>query len=292
MGIKFSNNASAQLASSINTSTTSIVVQNGQGALFPPLSAGDYFYATLVDVTNNLEIVKVTARAGDSLTVTRAQDSTIARSYSAGDVIELRPVAGALADIVVDKVSTSGAQTIGGEKTFSNLLIRGGSADPYFQFGTTTTASSYGRFHRGGTTTDAGYIGTDGGAILGGGTGTKFGIRSTGELLLISDTGVITATGNFTASGTVTENSDERLKSDIQTIQNALDKVKQLRGASYVKDGKQSIGVIAQEVEAVVPEVVFGGSDDYKSVAYGNLVGLLVEAVKELSAKVEALEEK
>lgn len=100
MGIKFSNNASAQLASSINNSATSIVVQSGQGGLFPTLAGGDYFYATLVDVTNNLEIVKVTARSGDTLTVTRAQDGTAARSYNAGDLIELRPVAAALTDIV------------------------------------------------------------------------------------------------------------------------------------------------------------------------------------------------
>jgi hypothetical protein len=107
MGIKFSNNASAQLASSINNSVPNIVVQSGQGALFPTLGAGDYFYATLVDVTNNLEIVKVTARTGDSLTVERGQDGSIARSYSAGDLLELRPVAASLADIASLAAPTS-----------------------------------------------------------------------------------------------------------------------------------------------------------------------------------------
>ena len=92
----------------------------------------------------------------------------------------------------------------------------------------------------------------------------------------------------FTASGNVTAYSDERLKSDIVTIPNALEKVKALRGVNFTKDGKASTGVIAQEVQKVIPEVV-QENDDYLSVAYGNLVGVLIEAVKELSAEVEAL---
>lgn len=100
MGIKFSNNASGTLASSINATATTIVLSSGQGALFPSLGAGDYFYATLVNASNNLEIVKVTARSTDSLTVVRGQDGTSGRSYSAGDRLELRPVAGCLTDIV------------------------------------------------------------------------------------------------------------------------------------------------------------------------------------------------
>jgi hypothetical protein len=90
MGIKVANNANATLAASITSSSTSITVTSGQGARFPTLSAGDYFYATLIDVSNNLEIVKVTARSTDVLTVTRAQESTTARAYSTGDRIELR----------------------------------------------------------------------------------------------------------------------------------------------------------------------------------------------------------
>ena len=91
--------------------------------------------------------------------------------------------------------------------------------------------------------------------------------------------------GNFVASGDVTAYSDERLKTDIKTIDNALDKVNMLRGVSFNKDGKSSIGVIAQEVEAVLPEVVHTAPDDVgtKSVAYGNMVGLLIESVKELT---------
>jgi len=90
MGIKLTNNANATLAAGINSSATSITLTSGQGARFPTLGASDYFYATLVDTSNNLEIVKCTARSTDVLTVVRAQESTTARAYSTGDRIEIR----------------------------------------------------------------------------------------------------------------------------------------------------------------------------------------------------------
>lgn len=107
MTVKFTNNASATLATSINTSVTTIAVTAGQGAQFPVLTNGDFFYATLVDGSNNIEIVKVTARSSDTLTVIRAQDNTIARSYLAGDKIELRIVSASLAAIITDAAAYS-----------------------------------------------------------------------------------------------------------------------------------------------------------------------------------------
>lgn len=107
---------------------------------------------------------------------------------------------------------------------------------------------------------------------------------TTGNLAVSS--GDITASGSITASGNITAYSDQRLKTDISTLKNALTKVSQLRGVSYTKAGTPEIGVIAQEVELVVPEVVYDG--EYKSVAYGNLVALLIEAIKELNEKLDA----
>ncbi len=98
MGIKLSNNAFGTLAAGINSSATSITLATGQGARFPTLSAGDYFYATLIDTSNNVEIVKCTARSTDVLTVTRAQESTTARSYSTGDRLEIRLTAATFED--------------------------------------------------------------------------------------------------------------------------------------------------------------------------------------------------
>ena len=97
-----------------------------------------------------------------------------------------------------------------------------------------------------------------------------------------------TDSGNFTASGDVTAYSDARLKDNIETIGGALDKVSAMRGVTFDKNGQRSTGVIAQEMQEVMPEVVMQ-NDEYLSVAYGNLVGVLIEAVKELRAEVEEL---
>jgi hypothetical protein len=99
MTIKFTNNASATLAASITSTQTSVSVTTGQGALFPTLSAGDYFYVTFSDSANNLEIAKCTARASDTLTVVRGQDGTTGRQFSAGDKCELRFTAAGIEDL-------------------------------------------------------------------------------------------------------------------------------------------------------------------------------------------------
>jgi len=110
MSVKFANNAHSTLASSVSTSATSITVASGHGARFPSLSGSEFFYATLIDTSNNLEIVKVTARSTDVLTATRAQESTSARAFASGDRIELRVTAQGLTDattIQADQVVNS-----------------------------------------------------------------------------------------------------------------------------------------------------------------------------------------
>jgi hypothetical protein len=105
---------------------------------------------------------------------------------------------------------------------------------------------------------------------------------------------VNTANGDMTAAGNVIAYSDKRLKQNIKTITNALLKVKLLRGVEFRRKdipGKpKQIGLIAQEVQGVLPEVVTENAEGTLGVAYANIVGLLVEAVKELSARVDELE--
>ena len=108
--------------------------------------------------------------------------------------------------------------------------------------------------------------------------------------------------GNVIAYSTTI--SDERLKTDIVKIDSALDKIDQINGYTftYTADGKKSAGVIAQEVEKVLPSAITEstlplkmGEDDkteYKTVQYDQLIGLLVEAVKELKAEVAELKGK
>ena len=108
---------------------------------------------------------------------------------------------------------------------------------------------------------------------------------------LFKVSGDVTIDNDLTAGGTVTSNSDISLKTNITTITDALDKVSRLRGVEfdYKESGRHNIGVIAQEVEEVFPDLVIG--DDPKSVAYGNLTAVLIEAVKELRAEVSSLKE-
>ena len=96
------------------------------------------------------------------------------------------------------------------------------------------------------------------------------------------------SSGNLTATGNVTAYSDERLKTDIHTVDDALNTVCNMRGVFFEKDGQPSVGVIAQEMQKALPEVVHDDGE-YLSVAYGNIVGVLIEAIKELKSEVEEL---
>lgn len=110
----------------------------------------------------------------------------------------------------------------------------------------------------------------------------------------------IDSSGNLTAAANITAFSDARLKTDVSTINDALGIVGKLRGVSYkwLKGGSNGIGVIAQEVEQVLPEVVLthnvldpatGETTEVKSVDYGHIVGVLINAINELKAEVDAL---
>jgi hypothetical protein len=99
---------------------------------------------------------------------------------------------------------------------------------------------------------------------------------------------------NGTIHGDTVNPSDVRLKKDVKPIKNALDNITQLRGITFrwkdnKKDNGQHLGVIAQEVETVFPEVVFTDNNGYKSVDYSKLAAPLIEAVKELKAENDAL---
>jgi len=125
-----------------------------------------------------------------------------------------------------------------------------------------------------------------------------FTIQNSGVNQLIFDPTAVTPNfivgGTITASGNITAFSDERLKHNVSTIESALDLCNKMRGVRFEDaNGVKYVGLIAQEVQNVVPEVVVNHeSTEFLSVAYGNLVSVLVNAVNELSAKVDALEKK
>ena len=104
--------------------------------------------------------------------------------------------------------------------------------------------------------------------------------------------------GNIVAAQDITAFSDARLKHDVKAIDNALDKVDNLRGVKYKmlddETHTEKVGVIAQEVEEILPQVVHTSDDEMqtKSVDYGKLCAVLIEAVKELKKEVEELKGK
>ena len=105
----------------------------------------------------------------------------------------------------------------------------------------------------------------------------------------------MSAAGAATFNNDVTAFSDRRLKTDIEPITNALPKVMQMQGVYYkrndVEDAREQVGVIAQDMEAIVPEVVLTADDDMqtKSVDYGKLCAVLIESIKELKAEIDEL---
>jgi len=113
------------------------------------------------------------------------------------------------------------------------------------------------------------------------------GIGSTSPAYALDVSGTIRATGDVIAY------SDARVKDNVTTVENALDKIKSLRGVNYTRKDDETkalkVGVIAQEVLPILPEVVQQDTDGNYSVAYGNMVGVLIEAIKEQQRQIEDL---
>lgn len=115
---------------------------------------------------------------------------------------------------------------------------------------------------------------------------------------LKTDASGVTVTGQMRATGRLVSDSDQRLKSDIETVSGALDLIKKSRGVQFTmkSNGQKNYGVVAQEIEKQFPYAVVTrpsdvkGEEDIKGVAYPSLVGPLIEAIKELDAKVTKLE--
>lgn len=315
MAIKFSNNASASLASSITNVATSISVAAGQGALFPALSGSDYFYATLVDSSNNLEIVKVTARSTDTLTVVRGQDGTVARAYAAGDKVEVRVVAAGLNDLVAQ--STPASTSVAGIVQLNNTVAStsatqaatANAVKTAYDLANTANSSAVkitgDQTIAGVKTFTGGYLAIAGvtGAYTGKlyiGAGTQRHLRcvtatNAWEMVNAADTAVLFTfdnVGNFTAAGDVTAYSDERLKKDWASVDNDfVEKLAQVQSGTYTRidNDLRQAGVSAQSLQTLLPEVVREDVEGNLSVAYGNAA--MVSAV-ELAKKIVELEQR
>jgi len=209
--------------------------------------------------------------SGNAATATTATSATTAGSVTNGlttsnySSYALPLSGGTLTGFVIGKVNTGG--TIIGSNDTGSFSIRGD--------GSNSCAIS---FHRPGIF--ATNMGLD--------TDNVFKIGGWSAGIMISLTG-----SNCTLPGSLTINSDAKLKENLVLISNPLDKVHALNGYNYNRIGsdKLEMGVVAQEVQRVLPELIHEDSEGILSVAYQNMVALLIEAVKEQSAKITALEE-
>ena len=175
----------------------------------------------------------------------------------------------------------SATQTVTGIKYFNGNRNTTSSNPPLQAYGTTSGAIM--SFHRGGYYAVNFGLDSDNVMRIGGWSAS-------------ANRWQLDMSGNMTAAGNVTAYSDIRLKENIEVIPNALEKVKQIRGVTFTRNDQEDkearhTGIIAQEVEIVLPEVVAEDNDGVKNVAYGNMVGLLIEAIKEQQLQIEELKE-
>ena len=138
---------------------------------------------------------------------------------------------------------------------------------------------------------------TSGGLTYMGTSGNVMAINRNGGNVLIGTTSnngeKLYVSGTIRATGTITANSDIILKKNLLKIENALEKVEQINGYTYEfkeDDSKRHAGVIAQEIQTVLPEIVNKGNDGILGVEYGNISALLIEAIKEQNIKIKNLE--
>lgn len=117
----FTNNPSSLTASLINPADTQVTVSTGEGALFPSPAGGTYAVCTLEDVSGNIEIVHMTARAGDLCTITRAREGTVALTFTSGSRFEMRITRG-----VLESFLQKDGDTITGTLTLAGGVLSGG----------------------------------------------------------------------------------------------------------------------------------------------------------------------
>jgi hypothetical protein len=310
-----------------HSGTHSYISDTGQGNL--TITAGNFYVNNAADNQNMISAINGGATSlmynGGTKLATKSNGVTVTGEM-ASDSISLNDNAKANFGNSNDlQIYHDGTQSIISEAGTGNLSIRS-SAGTYIQkydgtetmayfahddgvylyfnnslkFQTTSSGITVnGTINGGDLRGEAWVIGRDTNDYINvGTTQIEFVLDGNTDMLLQND-GDLHVDGNVIAYSTTV--SDERLKTDIVKIDGALDKVAQLNGYTftYTADGKKSAGVIAQEVEKVLPSAITEstlplkmGEDDkteYKTVQYDQLIGLLVEAVKELKAEVSAL---
>lgn len=238
----------------------------GLGGEYPATGGGSYGMYVAIPRTATTPYMSVRYNEGNSL----------------GSWIKIAAGYADSAGSVSDGMYLSGTQIVTGQKQFQSNRNTSSDSPPLQAYSTGGNGAIM-SFHRGGVYAINMGLDSDNVFRIGGWS------ASTNRLQM-------DMSGNLTMAGDVTAFSDARVKENVVTVDNALSKLLALRGVYYNRtdsdDKRTKLGVIAQEILKVIPEVVNQDNDGMYNVSYGNLAGLFIEAIKEQQAQIEELKAK
>jgi hypothetical protein len=319
MAINFLDGISVNGLSTQGSESTALVI-NGSNVVGTRELGSNAFNSTTIP-TNNNQLTNGEGYTTNTGTTTASNSQTF--TNKAGNISQWTNNSGYITSLS-GAVLTTGAQTVAGIKTFSSNTVFPGT-DGGMEIGIWTGSNSYGFIGTQGMSGVEYCMLSDGtNTFLGAGTGGALKLRgpandSSPEVIINGiivevNTGDLKVTDGSIAVGNITNSttdgridasndvvafstSDIRLKDNIKTIDKALDKVNSIQGIEFDWIEKEEvhgnkghdIGVIAQEIEKILPDVVTTRDSGYKAVKYEKIVPLLIEAIKDLSKQVDGL---
>ena len=278
---------------SLKTALDSSTAANPAGALSSQVAALDSSIGTLatLDTTNKSSIVAAINELDD-----RIDSASDFQSYfSAGANINV--TGGVISHTTQAQANSGNANTLASAESFSAVTTLGINSTGHVTGVNTITFTLPTSLDSNAATLliDSSYVAAR--IPSGGGAVTQI-LTDSSLLKLYTNSGTTLNTtwdsDDMIVQGNITSLSDITHKENIRTINEGLSIVEKLRGVRYNKKGSalEQIGVIAQEIEEILPEVVLTGDNGIKSVAYGNIVGVLIEAVKELKTEIDQLKDR
>lgn len=303
MGVIVTNNAWGELSVPITEESTELLLQGGQGDRFPSAVRGkSWFYITIVDSSGNLEIARCTSRETDTLYVERGEDNTSPHRFQEGSKVELRVCAAIINDKVDHDELDSKLSAIKEDVRVFNEGVRRDMEDSIGGIKTDYATTDYVnkeaealgvKLAKEYVTYEAGdkrYLLLSGGVLTG---ALEIKSSTPGQSLKVS--GDAEFTGDVRGK-TIHATSDVRLKENVERCveEDFATRVMMVDPITYRwnKYGNTYVGVSAQQVKEILPEVIGEDKDGYLSVDYNGLVAALICAVKELKFEVDTLKKK